>query len=381
MLEIIIPVSCLSILIIFHLFETIRVKKIHDKIPLRICVTGTRGKSSVTRLIYAMLKQYGEKTLCKVSGSKPVLILPSGEQKIIKRRGKPSIVEQIRVVLSTAERQKVTALVSEIMSITPEFQICETKKILNPDILVITNVREDHLGTTGNTCLEIAEVFLSSAPENCRIIMLESEWKKIFSESPGKNITLVSEEDIARLKFSFNYEEFPENLALALKALEISGRKIRIEELNDIQIPKDTGVMEVWKLTGEKFAVNAFAANDPTSTVKVMERALSKIPQDDVLKIGLLVLRPDKGERTLQWCDFLNSNRTLFDEIYILGGHYKVAEKKLKGISPVVIREKSIDKIHEKYFYKKNIMIFGFGNFVGKGEEFKCHWEKSGTRL
>jgi len=292
-----------------------------------------------------MLQFSGEKTLGKVTGSKPVIIHSNKAQEIIRRRRKASILEQIRVVLKAAYKEDVSYLVSEIMSITPEYQLCETRKILNPQILVITNIREDHLGTTGENCKEIAEVFLKSAPKKCKVIILESEWNSIINSPLPKNVILVSNDEISELKYSFNYEEFPENLALAMKVIGLCGIEIDLKEYSKHDIREDTGVMSIFQFAQDSYTVNAFAANDPVSTLKVLEKTLKKFTEKSHKKIGLLVLRKDKPERTIQWCDFLTKNQGLFDQLFIIGGHSGAAQKKLKILTPIIIRDRGLFRI------------------------------------
>ena len=65
-------------------------KILHEKrlkrIPIRIHVNGTRGKSTVTRLIAASLRRVGIRTLAKTTGTIPRLILPDGKEETILRR-------------------------------------------------------------------------------------------------------------------------------------------------------------------------------------------------------------------------------------------------------------------------------------------------------
>jgi len=50
------------------------------RIPIRIHVNGTRGKSSVSRLIAAGLRAGGIRTCCKTTGTLPRMILPDGSE-------------------------------------------------------------------------------------------------------------------------------------------------------------------------------------------------------------------------------------------------------------------------------------------------------------
>lgn len=64
-----------------------------DRIPVRIHVNGTRGKSSVTRLIAAGLRAGPRRTIAKTTGTMPRLILDDGLELPIHRAGSPNIIE------------------------------------------------------------------------------------------------------------------------------------------------------------------------------------------------------------------------------------------------------------------------------------------------
>ena len=87
-----------TVLIIIGLFEF----KFHQVslsgIPIRVHVNGTRGKSSVTRLIAAGLRAGGKRTFAKTTGTAPRVIDSEGIDRIIHRLRKPSIGEQVRLL-------------------------------------------------------------------------------------------------------------------------------------------------------------------------------------------------------------------------------------------------------------------------------------------
>ena len=98
------PLLVLGILIILLVTFGIIEFQIHlqslNNIPLRIHVNGTRGKSSVTRLIAAGLREAGIKTYAKVTGTSPRVIDNRGIDRIIHRLRLPSIGEQVRLTVS-----------------------------------------------------------------------------------------------------------------------------------------------------------------------------------------------------------------------------------------------------------------------------------------
>jgi len=72
--------------------------KVLEKIPIRIHVNGSRGKSSVTRLIGAAMRKTQYVTVTKTTGTAPRFIMPDGVEIPVFRPGKPNIIEQLRLV-------------------------------------------------------------------------------------------------------------------------------------------------------------------------------------------------------------------------------------------------------------------------------------------
>jgi len=162
------------VLLLYLGFETLSHRRLVKKIPHRLAVTGIRGKSSITRLIAAGLRQAGYRVMAKTTGSRPVVIYPDGQEEEIKRRGKPNILEQKKLVRKAAG-QKVDYLVSEMMSIQPECLQAETSYLLQPELLVVSNIRLDHLEALGKTKEEIARALtLAFRPQTLFIFLRKS---------------------------------------------------------------------------------------------------------------------------------------------------------------------------------------------------------------
>ncbi|MCK5258708.1 MAG: hypothetical protein KAJ69_04240, partial [Thermoplasmatales archaeon] len=65
----------LIIYIIFHRIEKLNHQKRLKSIPIRIWVNGSRGKSSVTRLIAAGLRTDGKRVIAKTTGTSARFII------------------------------------------------------------------------------------------------------------------------------------------------------------------------------------------------------------------------------------------------------------------------------------------------------------------
>ena len=89
---------CLAFLLVYFWRERRFLKHLSDSIPLRICVTGSRGKSSVVRLITSILKEDGMSVLAKTTGSRPAVLYPDGSEAGIVRKGPVSILEQKKIL-------------------------------------------------------------------------------------------------------------------------------------------------------------------------------------------------------------------------------------------------------------------------------------------
>ena len=119
----------LLVISVFLAVEKIRHERRLNRIPIRIHVNGTRGKSNVTRLIAAALRRSGIRTLGKTTGTIPRLILPDGNEKTVRRWAPANIIEQIKTV-AIADKLKVNAIVIECMALMPYLQwFCEVRLI------------------------------------------------------------------------------------------------------------------------------------------------------------------------------------------------------------------------------------------------------------
>ena len=218
-------------------------------IPLRICITGTRGKSTITRLIAGILRENGQNVLAKTTGSLPVMIFPDGSEKKIQRQGRPSISEG-KHVLKTAAHLKSQALVVEMMGIRPETMRVEAVKIFKPHILVITNVRHDHQGQMGKSKKNIAASFASAIPKNCSIITPEKEFFPIYEEKAHRVNSRVSKvpvdfwfKDLENLGLETFYESDIQLTLSVAEKLDID-QQIALSGIKKSQ--SDIGSLKAW---------------------------------------------------------------------------------------------------------------------------------------
>lgn len=390
---------CLAVLLLYLLSEKLLLERRLRKIRLRICVTGTRGKSSVTRLIASVLREAGYKTLAKTTGSKPMLILPDGIEKEIGRAGWPSILEQKKVLRTAAESQSEAAVI-EMMSIKAECLRAESEKLLKPHVLIITNVRLDHLEDMGGTKPEIAKSLAAAIAGGSTVLVPEEEVLPVFeeaAESAGSKIvripkTLRRQESVQAPRGTGH--EFEENQTIALAVADYLKIDREAAWRGIEKARPDFGSLKVFKVRLDDpartcYMASLFAANDPESTDKalfLLRRQWNALPDKT---IGLLNLRQDRGDRSFQWIRALeNGFFKGFERLIFIGDHAHALGRKRRwseraGPSISALPEKDPRKIMDRLFACESgdAVLIGLGNMGGLGKKLVDYWARIGTRV
>ncbi len=370
--------ACLLIFVTFLMFEAIYAHLKRNSIRLRIAVTGVRGKSSVTRLITFALRQNGMKVLGKVTGSKPVLIYPDGEEKIIERKRKPLVTEQIRVFLKTANRLAVEGFVCETMSVNPEILRCEIQNILKPHIVVIARITVDHVEELGNSIKEVRKNIVSACNYGSTVITTKGNLDRSSLEIlRKKECTVIEIEPHEQIIKPGDYLEFDENLILASAVCEFIG--LQKEKITKIftDVPGDIGALRCWRINNGVIAINGFAANDPDSTIKVFEKAKQFLIQNGLVDpkfVGVLNLRPDRVDRTAQW---LRQLKTWFpfERLYVTGPDNVLFVRRLGNSKCLPMKIESV--LTEINKLESGTIVFGFGNIADTGLKLIDQWQES----
>lgn len=352
-----------------------------SKIPCRIHVSGTRGKSSVTRLIAAGLRGGNIRCAAKTTGTLARMILPNGEEVPVFRPSGPNIIEQFRIV-SSACRMKVDALVIECMALQPELHWVSENKLVRATHGVITNVRSDHLDIMGPTTADVAKAIAGMIPVNGKLYTAEHKYIDILrtvAKDRNTEIIEVGEDEIAKISKDeldgFSYTEHAENLALALRVIKDFGID-RDTALKSMQEAKpDPGVLTEHEIDffGRRLIfINAFAANDPESTEKIWNQSIKKY-KDVKRRIAILNLREDRPARTVQLAKDTSFWRSA-DAVILMGtGTYlfaRLAETEDFSAGKFVHMEKEhTEDIFESIIELcgSSAIIVGVGNIAGQG--------------
>lgn len=297
---------------------------------IRVNVNGTRGKSTVTRLIAAGLRQAGIRTVAKTTGTAPRLILPDGSEEEIRRRGRARISEHVRIA-KRAAAEKAEALVVECMALEAENQHVYEHRLVRSTIGVMTNIRPDHLDVMGPGIEDVARTLAITVPDKAHFVAPDGYGLDILTaECQRKGTVLhvahgydVSEEELA----GFGYTSFAENVAIALKACEVAGVDRNTAFAGMLKAKPDPGVsplVEVSAFGRRMMIVNAFAANDVEST-RLMWESFAK-PRIGAYDRQVLVIsnREDRPQRVWEMSKL--AAELPVDEVLYIGGMQKLAK-------------------------------------------------------
>jgi poly-gamma-glutamate synthase PgsB/CapB len=382
-------IGCLGLFLLYLVCERIILDRRRASIPLRISVTGTRGKSSVTRLIASVLREKGMRVIAKTTGSQARMVLPDGSEANLRRRGIPSILEQ-QALVRQAARLDADCLVAEIMSIHPENHYVEAQQILRPHVVVITNIRSDHTDAMGKTPEEIAAVFSLDIPEKATVFVLEGESRaQIEARVRDAAATLIKVPSgcsswLRRLGPEVARTEFADNLDLVCALGEHLGIAESMVSNGIRKTRQDIGRLRVWKYqSGETakacYVVNGFAANDPESSLQVVKMVKHSLPGTGRQWAGLLSLRPDRADRTAQWIEALRGGKfDCFSRIYVTGAHAGIvardvqSARTLKSRQPREMMRSIMTELDDQS------VIVGLGNMKGAGELLVNFWSTEG---
>ena len=376
-----ISINALICIIIILLILGIIESRLHinaiNKIPIRIHVNGTRGKSSVVRLIAAGLREGGLKTFAKTTGTIPRIINEKGKDLELHRLRSATIGEQIKLIRFFGKKSP-DALVMECMAVNPQYQWISEHKIVKSTLGVITNVRRDHVDEMGSTIEDIAYSLSNTIPFNSKVLTSEKlSLKYLKNIANQRNSKIINSTDYnvdSDYMDKMPYLEHKENVNLALAVCEQVGIKRKKALDGMLKTKPDPGALLIWNLENNNKFISAFAANDPDSTFKVWELIKSKEKNKTCF---FLNSRDDRRYRTNQLIDLV-LNRINPDLFIIRADNVEARiakhgnKTKIKNFTMKSNQNDVINYILELNQYT----IVGIGNIVGWGEDFISRLKK-----
>lgn len=364
------------------------------KIPVRIHINGTRGKSGVARLIAAGLRAGGMRTFAKTTGTLARAIFPDASEYPIFRPGRTNVIEQVRMIRLAAE-QKVDALVIECMALHPSLQsLCELKFVKSTHG-VITNARADHLDVMGPTADDVAKAIASTVPVKGKLFTAERKYLPTFREATvdrGSSLVAVGVDDVSEVTRDeleqFSYVAHAENVALALRVCAEFGIDRQTALAGMWAAQPDPGSMTVARLNHgrQRIAfVNGFAANDPESTGHIWNMMLDR-HENYQTRIAVINCRHDRRHRSVQLAEAIPGWQPA-DHFILLGTgtdlFRRVAiEQGLDELAMVSMEDATAEEIAQEVYRRagESAIVMGMGNTAGPGMRLADHFEQLATR-
>jgi gamma-polyglutamate synthase len=382
-------VGLLAALLVGGVAEQRRHLRNLHSIPVRVLVNGSRGKSSVTRLVAGALRGGGLVTVGKTTGTAARFIFPDGNEVPVARRFNiANVSEQIRIT-AMARSEGAEALVMECMAVDPALQELNQKRLVQSTIGVITNVREDHMDEMGPTLRDVARSLSRSMPRGGLCITSEHELVDVLASEAARRkcrLVHVDAEAVSDAEMAgFRHMTFKENVSIALAVAANVGIP-RHEALRGMwSAAPDPGVLETraYHVAGKELTVaNVFAANDPRSTL-MNYRRLIELGQIQPPIFTVINCRPDRIERNGQMGEIVDQLNT--DALFVIGAPTKSA---LDAV-PQVFNGTVVDlggkrppseilaEIAERAVVRATVLCVG--NIHGQGELLLEEFERIGS--
>lgn len=355
--------------------ENVRALRDRRQISHVVYVNGTRGKSTVSRLIDAGLRTGGYRVFCKTTGSLAMTIDVNGGERPIIRHGRANIKEQLRI-LRRAAKEKAEVLVAECMAVDPALQYLSQHRMVRADLGVITNVRLDHTDEMGATLDEICESLCSTVPQNGVVFTADA----VHAAAIGRRAAALGSELVLALPEGEipGGIDFPENVALALAVCERLGvdRKTALEGMAHYQ--RDPYALSLFVLPGGALFINGLSINDPDSSERVWRMLAEKNGLFEKRLILLVNNRPDRGYRTEHM--LLLAQRLSPDEVWLMGAFRGAATRRLHRLpNPPLIRSFTRAPSLPLADQGADTVIFAAGNIANEGHPLMARVRKEGT--
>lgn len=386
--------SVIGILVLLGLVETLMHRRVLARLPIRIHVNGTRGKTSVVRLIAAGLRAGGMRVCSKTTGSFAAVTGPDGQDYPLHRPTQPNIIEQMRVMRRLVAFEP-DAVIIECMALQPQYQALTERKMVCSTHGVITNARADHLDVMGPGPEDVALALAGSTPVDARLFTAERKYLDVLrraAEDRGSEIYVTSAEEVDAISehdlSAFRYAEHAENVALALsvcQALDID----RDTALAGMQaLEPEVGATRVLQLEffgRDIIFVNAFAANDPESTEMIWERVVERYGAGRN-KVAVVNCRFDRPQRSQQLAEVAGRWTSADNYVLIGSGTLLFARAAVRaGLAPssMTVSEgqdtpATFETVLEQA--RGDALIVGMCNVHGGGADLARYFNNRSTR-
>lgn len=308
----------LGVVVAALLWEQSQLRRARARVPLRVHVHGTRGKSSTVTQISARLRAAGLIVLGKTTGDSAEYLLPDGKRMPVVRWGPARISEHVDA-LRLAACMNADALVVEGMALQPEtIQVSET--MLAATHAVIGNVRPDHAETMGRGRRSVLRTLQLMMPSHGILYTAEELGGRALAARArqAKVPSVVVPSSLLDQSTRIAGAVVSDILASRVEATVSVPSEVGELQQADIAFSKPaclSGRMECLDITFH----DLFSANDVAST-DILLRTFAGDKGHLDFRVALLATRADRPMRTQAFVEWLRREDS-FDLLVPVGSH------------------------------------------------------------
>ena len=299
-----------------------------SKVPIRVSVTGTRGKSSQVHIIAKLLARRDLWTLAKITGDIPFFFDNDTIYKIVRKDGRPVLMDETAFLTDICNGNPgcyPNAVILENQAIKPYTMFTFHKLYCKPKYIIVTNIRRDHGDFLGETKDEVAHAIGEGFADATTVISGETdkvanEILKFHAEKIGAEFV------IATVPSEMTNIPGVESIYTAKALLEcldndfssFGDLKITDDEVDNlVTVLENTFCLQLSPSGVEWF--DGAKLNDIDSSKIVFDYLQLKYPEK---RFTLLAnFRRDRASRTISFLTFFNSmvDYGRIDRVYLSG--------------------------------------------------------------
>jgi len=281
-----------------------------DAIDTRIAVSGVRGKSTTTRWLHDIFDSRGYDTFAKITGDYPMAVY-NGREHDITRDAQVRLYENERVL---AAFEDIDVAIFENQGIREYTTRLVNEQFLKPDVVFITNVREDHMDTLGSDRRQIARSLARAVPSGTQVVSGEQD--------PALQRYLTAE--LKRRDAPVTHVEVPTSDRAAPGAECVYGLNTVLSMLGEGPVPSSTlseylaSLEPAWRVLPGGRVYDAASVNDVQSTDLVRQFLVGST---GATVEPLLNLRADRRGRTASFIRYLSGlyERGAIEQAHVTG--------------------------------------------------------------
>ena len=342
----------IGLAILESIFHSVSLKKI----PYRILVNGTRGKTTTTRLIAASLREKGIRTYAKTTGSDAQIIRDDGSIEILKRRRGVRLTENISFVRKAA-KAGCECIVVECMALHEESQRVIASKFIRPTHTVIINTLSDHMDAMGEGRDAVAWTLAQSVNKDTKLYVTEDYYDSL-------SVASFNKVEVEHFDFDSSVSVADEDMSIAvalLKDFSISKDEVLSAAKH---ITPDIGLYDKLSFDCGSVLYPTFSINDEEN----MERKVIEVYKEQSGKLSLIFNnRKDREFRIYYMRNLISRNMDKIEKVYVIGDYRRKVARYLSRKCSVSTIVSDPETLKDEIMHKSDVFV-GLGNIKGAGE-------------